>query len=943
MSTRASSPLHAGTPTLQVTDNRGLTVRTLQYYRHPDSPSVTDERITRQGYDARGALTRSADPRLHAAGRVNFTGFADLTGNPLRTDSADAGITVQLGDIAGRPLLAIDANGVTRTWQYEDDTLPGRPLAVLEQPPGQVARVTERFVYAGGSAAEQALNLAGQCVAHYDPAGLAQTDSLALTGVPLSVTRRLLKDAESPNILADWQGDDASAWNDLLAGEVYTTLTTADATGAVLTTTDAMGNLQRVAYDVAGLLSGSWLTLSSGTEQVIVKSLTYSAAGQKLREEHGNGVVTTYSYEPQTQRLTGIKTERPAGHAAGAKVLQDLRYDYDPVGNVLSVRNDAEETRFWRNQKVVPENTYLYDTLYQLVSASGREMATVGQQGSSLPAATVPLPTDSAACTNYLRTYTYDNAGNLTQLRHSAPATGNNYTTDITVSDRSNRAVLSTLTENPADVDALFDAGGNQRQLQPGQGLDWTLRNELQRVAPVVRDGESDDSESYRYGADSRRLLKVSTQKIGNGTQTQRVLYLPGLELRSTASGAAETESLQVITVGEAGRAQVRVLHWQSGQPAGMANDPVRYSYDNLIGSGGLEVDGDGLVISLEEYYPYGGTAVWTARSQVEADYKTVRYSGKERDATGLYYYGYRYYQPWTGRWLSADPAGTVDGLNLYRMCRNNPVSGYDDQGLMWKAVASGAAAAATMGYEAYKHANLPKETERSSSSSFGNDRIHALNVKVTEKQNNFSLMDKISKNISGRGKVISDLAKGEMPAHESIGNQKENIVALAEFSQTGNVTQLEATPILGAVISDQKNNIPTRIMQAVMGVKTVTSVDSGGIQELMEAKDKIIDDVKDTAAVGLSVGLVGNAVITAAKAAIPGAAIPLTLIQAAWAVSSVGKIVNDSNEVVKKHLDESEITHKARTETLNQIKRVNEENRPKILSSVKDFMQRKD
>ncbi|WP_255212431.1 RHS repeat-associated core domain-containing protein, partial [Cedecea neteri] len=43
---------------------------------------------------------------------------------------------------------------------------------------------------------------------------------------------------------------------------------------------------------------------------------------------------------------------------------------------------------------------------------------------------------------------------------------------------------------------------------------------------------------------------------------------------------------------------------------------------------------------------------------------------------------GYRYYQPWAGRWLSADPAGTVDGLNLFRMVRNNPVSLRDENGL---------------------------------------------------------------------------------------------------------------------------------------------------------------------------------------------------------------------------------------------------------------------
>ena len=108
---------------------------------------------------------------------------------------------------------------------------------------------------------------------------------------------------------------------------------------------------------------------------------------------------------------------------------------------------------------------------------------------------------------------------------------------------------------------------------------------------------------------------------------------------------------------------------------------PVRPGTVSLPGRTGLELDGDGNIISQEEYYPYGGTAVWTARSAVEADYKTVRYSGKERDATGLYYYGYRYYQPWSGRWLSSDPAGTVDGLNLFRMCRNNPVTYTDPDG----------------------------------------------------------------------------------------------------------------------------------------------------------------------------------------------------------------------------------------------------------------------
>lgn len=63
-----------------------------------------------------------------------------------------------------------------------------------------------------------------------------------------------------------------------------------------------------------------------------------------------------------------------------------------------------------------------------------------------------------------------------------------------------------------------------------------------------------------------------------------------------------------------------------------------------------IELDDRADLVSREEYYPFGGTAVWSARSMVEADYKFLRYSGQERDASGLYAYGFRYYAPWMGR-----------------------------------------------------------------------------------------------------------------------------------------------------------------------------------------------------------------------------------------------------------------------------------------------------
>lgn len=674
------SQAHAKTPQLSVIDSRGLLVRSISYYRHPDSLSVTEERITGQRFNPRGQLSQCIDPRLFELLQAdstiapNLSNWFSLTDTVLRTDSIDAGTRVTLNDSAGRPRMSVSAMGVTRYWEYEDQNSLGRLLSISDQVGSADARVTEHFVWAGNSASEQSLNLVGQCVAHYDTAGLNGVNSVGLTGTPMSVFRQLLLD----DLEANWQGDGPADWQECLAPEVFTSYCTTDACGVAVTQTDAKGNQQRLAFDIAGQLKASWLTLKEAAERVIVSALDYSAGGLKASEEHGNGVLTTFTYEASTQRLVGIKTERPAGHPSGSRLLQDLRYEYDPVGNVLGVRNEAEATRFWRNQKVSAQNGFVYDSAYQLVESKGREMANSRQQNNGRLPPLVPIPPDNSTYTLYTRIYSYDRGGNLTQVRHIAPVTDNSYTIDITVSSRTNRAVLNALTHKPDEVDALFDAGGHQLQFQQGQQLTWTVRGELLQVG----DETASSQEHYRYDSGGMRLRKLNVQHTDKGVQTLGVTYLPGLELRTTHQGESLTEDLHTVVVGESGRAQVRILHWETGRPADISDNQVRYSYDNLIGSSGLEVDANGEVLSYEEYYPFGGTAIWAATSLVEADYKTVRYSGKERDATGLYYYGYRYYQPWVCRWLSADPAGVIDGLNLFRMVRNNPMTLADAKGL---------------------------------------------------------------------------------------------------------------------------------------------------------------------------------------------------------------------------------------------------------------------
>jgi len=46
--------------------------------------------------------------------------------------------------------------------------------------------------------------------------------------------------------------------------------------------------------------------------------------------------------------------------------------------------------------------------------------------------------------------------------------------------------------------------------------------------------------------------------------------------------------------------------------------------------------------------------------------------------ASGVFFYGYRYYDPVTGRWLSRDPIEERGGLNLYGFVYNSPSNWFD-------------------------------------------------------------------------------------------------------------------------------------------------------------------------------------------------------------------------------------------------------------------------
>ncbi|OUM09167.1 toxin [Pseudomonas syringae] len=647
-----SSALHSHTPELFALDARGLSVGHVQLYRS-QAEEVAVARVTGQRFDPAGRLIAAIDPRLERANRINLH---SLSGSALFTESVDAGWRLALFGEGGQVLADWDGRGSER--QVEYDALL-RPEKIVEQ-----TRVVDVFTYGGMNSGGH--NQRNQLIRHDGHAGTLLFDDYGLHGSALSETRHFTLMTEK----TDWPSDEPGPTARLEPIGLQTRRAF-NAVGDVVEQTDAKGNRQVFSHTVAGQLKEARLTLAGGAQQHALLSEThYNAFDQIEQETAGNGVVSRYSYDRQDGRLATLSSTSAQGSA-----LQMLFYSYDPVGNILRLEDASQMDNFTNNQCIEPISRYTYDTLYQLIEATGREVRNGASHGPALPGLQ-PLPMiDSCQVSNYKQRYHYDAAGNLLQMRHEG---AHDFTRNMHVAPDSNRSLPDD--DSEVDFNANFDANGNLLQLVRGQTMSWNVRNQLERLTTVQRKQEPNDEERYFYDGQGQRCRKITTSRASDRTLTHEVRYLPGLEIRTSADG----EILHVITA-QAGRNSVRVLHWETGKPAGIANDQVRYSVGDHLGSSTLELDHRGSIISHESYYPFGGTAWWAARSAVEAKYKTVRYSGKERDASGLYYYGFRYYAPWLQRWINPDPAGDVDGLNVYGYVRNRPITYCDRLGNMGK------------------------------------------------------------------------------------------------------------------------------------------------------------------------------------------------------------------------------------------------------------------
>ncbi|MES2937601.1 MAG: SpvB/TcaC N-terminal domain-containing protein [Pseudomonadota bacterium] len=685
--------------------------------KHADTPGVIHfDSLGRPVYavaDYGGGKTAAARSESDLTGRMSkmfdqqqreiASGFLGMSGVPITGESAEKGRRWTFQNVLGAVVKSWDEHG--RRFRAGYDALQ-RPVATFVQEAGQAEMLVGYIVYGDRLAEADARqrNLLGAVHLIFDQAGMVRMPQLDFKGNPSAVDRILARDYKNtldwgtlpaqPDVAAIQAAADAA----LETGEVFSAGSQYDALSRPTRVVLPDGTVLTPSYNEANFLSSLRARIRGiGSSIEFLKNQDYDAKGQRQFAHHGNDVVTRYFYDPQTFRLVNLVACK-SGADPQTQALQDLHYQHDPVGNIVQLRDDAQQTHYFNNAVVRPESLYEYDAVYQLVRATGRELAGLGNDSlrthTDLDAVALPHANNAAAVRSYTEDYEYDLLGNIVQLKHRFKnqfGVGSGWTRhfrhafDDTPGDRTNRL---TATDQPGDADGGpytgtfdYDGYGNMTRMPHLAALDWNFMDQLRRV-----DLGGGGTAWYVYGLGGQRLRKVIER---NGNQKLEWLFLGTAMVfrrRRRDTNALRLERWTVHISDDGGQiAQVdtKTLDEDGDDPANPLDAAlVRYQYANHLGSAALETDENGDPISYEEYHPYGGTAYRSAKAGADLSLKRYRFAGKERDdETGLYYIGARYYAPWLGRWTSSDPAGFADGHNLFAYCRNNPVGRVDPGG----------------------------------------------------------------------------------------------------------------------------------------------------------------------------------------------------------------------------------------------------------------------
>jgi hypothetical protein len=304
---------------------------------------------------------------------------------------------------------------------------------------------------------------------------------------------------------------------------------------------------------------------------------------------------------------------------AANTLISSTRYTRDRVGNIIGQTDSGGAT------------SYVLDALYRLTTAdypgaANDEVFSYDRVGNR-------------------RTYTKASLSPNASTRHYTYTPGTHRLANIRIGSATG-TVESSFTH---DLEGRLTA-------QSGVGaktLTWDAKG---RVRSVGGETYSYDPMDYRIGR-------------SGGLMGNRSYFLEGEHLESEYSGSnLQAKYFRGSSVDEL------VAAWMVDSDN--AFKPFLFHHDQVTSTTAVSGHNGGLTQSVK-YAAFGAVQSSTGSSP-----NRLKYTGREDDGTGLYYYRARYYDPVIGRFVSEDPLGLAAGINFYAYIANNPVNANDPSGM---------------------------------------------------------------------------------------------------------------------------------------------------------------------------------------------------------------------------------------------------------------------
>lgn len=616
---------------VSITDPLGHVVRfTYDDEGHRLTATDTLGRVTKWDYNEHGNVTSIITPD----GGVTHTEY-DANDRLIKTTDAAGNVTRRDYDALGNLVSLTDSRGSVYRWIYD-------------------GKRKNAMIYPDGSRESWTYDPVGRPITYTTRAGQTKSTSYNIGSRPL--TEKWSPSGAAPNIIYTYTalGQIATIDNGL-AKLSYTYnsfgLVTAEATTRNGQATLAVG----YDYDAAGRR-----TALSHPDGAIVTS-SYTARGQLAALSLGGDLLATYSYDLVGRpvglaRNNGVATAwtyNDAGgllsiaHATGSGIATSASYELDAVGRRIA----KSEADGWTER-------YAYDATGQLTTAGYFESPAARQTVREV-------------------SYTYDANGNRERMTELDRPQRGAARTSVTRYAANVLNQYTSITANGATDVLTYDANGNL--IRQG-GVDYSFNAKNQLIEVMTSTERMTQIHDPKGRVIERRYFTMDTQGqwVEDEDRSVRHTY-------DNAWNVIEDRGLNDDL-------RARYIHGSRMDEILVCerSDGARlYSLADGLGSTIALTDAGGSVKQNFRYDAYGmprilntDVSLYAGQLAIQSTFRFL-FTGREFLASvELNDHRNRYYLPSIGRWLTIDPIGFADGLNIYAYARNSPTEFIDSTGL---------------------------------------------------------------------------------------------------------------------------------------------------------------------------------------------------------------------------------------------------------------------